>query len=89
MRDGGAITDVIGAVKKEGVIRYTFGINVMQALTEVGGLTEYAKRKKIYILRTELGRDYRLEFNYEEVARGERMAQNVVLLPGDTVVVPH
>jgi polysaccharide export outer membrane protein len=80
---------VVGAVRKEGALPYTYGITVMQALSEVGGLTDYAKRKRIYVLRTELGRDYRLDFNYDEVVRGERMQQNIVLLPGDTVVIPH
>jgi polysaccharide export outer membrane protein len=64
-------------------------MTVMQALSEAGGLNDYAKRTKIYILRTENGREYRLEFNYKEVLRGERMEQNIVLLPGDTVVVPQ
>jgi polysaccharide export outer membrane protein len=80
---------LIGAVRKEGTLAYTYGMTVMQALSEAGGLNDYAKRKKIYILRTENGREYRLDFNYEEVIRGERMEQNVVLLPGDTVVVPQ
>ena len=80
---------LIGGVKKEGPLLYTYGITVMQALSEAGGLTDYAKSRKIYILRTENGREYRLDFNYEEVIRGERMEQNVVLLPGDTVVIPQ
>src|SRR5581483_8139735 len=61
---------VIGAVRKEGTLPYTYGMTVMQALSEAGGLTDYAKRKKIYVLRSELGRDYRLDFNYDEVVRG-------------------
>jgi polysaccharide biosynthesis/export protein len=80
---------MIGAVRKEGTLPYTYGMTVMQALSEAGGLTDYAKRKKIYILRSENGREYRLDFNYEEVIKGERMEQNVVLLPGDTVVIPQ
>jgi len=80
---------MIGAVKKEGTLPYTYGMTVMQALSEAGGLTDYAKRKKIYILRSEKGREYRLDFNYEEVIKGERMDQNAVLLPGDTVVIPQ
>jgi polysaccharide export outer membrane protein len=80
---------LIGAVRKEGTLPYTYGMTVMQALSEAGGLTDYAKRKKIYILRTENSREYRLDFNYDEVLRGERMEQNGVLLPGDTVVIPQ
>ena len=60
---------LIGAVRKEGTLPYIYGMTVMQSLSEAGGLTEYAKRKKIYVLRAENGRDYRLEFNYDEVVR--------------------
>ena len=80
---------VTGAVKKEGPVIYANGMTVLQALSEAGGLTDYAKRKKIYVLHTEGGSQYRYDFNYDEVLRGERMEQNIVLLPGDTVVVPH
>jgi polysaccharide export outer membrane protein len=80
---------IIGAVRKEGLLPYTYRMSVMQALSEAGGLTDYAKRKKIYILRTEGGREYRLDFNYEEVVKGQRMEQNILLMSGDTVVIPH
>jgi len=80
---------LIGGVRKEGILPYTYGMSVIQALSEAGGLTDYAKRKKIYVLRTENGREYRLDFNYDEVVKGEKMEQNVLLLPGDTVVVPQ
>lgn len=80
---------VLGGVKKEGPLAYTYRMSVMQALTEAGGLTEYAKRKKIYVLRTENGKDYRLPFDYDSVIKGEKMEQNIQLLAGDTVVVPY
>ena len=80
---------IIGAVRKEGTLPYTYGMTVLQALSEAGGLTDYARRKKIYLLRTAGGREYRLDFNYDEVVRGERTEQNYILQPGDTVVVPH
>jgi polysaccharide export outer membrane protein len=80
---------LIGAVRKEGALPYTYRMTVMQALSEAGGLNDYAKRRKIYVLRSENGKEYRLNFNYEEVIRGKRMEQNGVLLPGDTVVVPQ
>jgi polysaccharide export outer membrane protein len=80
---------LIGAVKKEGPLPYSYGMTIMQALSEAGGLTDYAKRRKIYILRSEAGREYRLDFNYDEVIRGERMEQNAVLLAGDTLIIPQ
>lgn len=80
---------IVGAVKKEGPISYTYRMTVMQALSEAGGLNDYAKRKKIYVLRTENGKEYKLPFDYDAVLKGERMELNIPLLPNDTLVVPH
>ena len=80
---------LIGAVKREGPMAYTYRMNVMQALSEAGGLTDYAKRKKIYVLRTEKGKDYRFLVDYDAVLKGEHMEMNIPLIAGDTVVVPH
>lgn len=79
---------VIGAVKKEGPIQYTYRMTIMQALSEAGGLTDYAKRKKIYVLRAENGKQSRISFNYDAVLSGKQMDQTW-LLPSDTLVIPH
>lgn len=80
---------MIGAIKREGTLPYTYRMTIMQALSEAGGLTEYAKKKKIYVLRSENGKEYRLPFDYDAVLKGERMELNIPLLAGDTIVVPH
>jgi len=80
---------LVGAFKKEGPVAYTYRMSVMQAISEGGGLTDYAKRKKIYVLRNEGGRQTRVPFNYDAVIKGEHMEMNIALLPDDTVVVPH
>ncbi len=80
---------VLGAVEHQGPIPYTYRMSVVQALSEAGGLTDYAKRKKIYVLRNENGKDYRMPFDYQAVIKGEKMEQNIQLLPGDTIVVPQ
>ncbi len=79
---------VIGAVKREGPLAYTYRMTIMQALTEAGGLTDYAKRKKIYVLRAENGKETRIPFDYDAVLKGRDM-EHVWLLPSDTLVVPH
>ena len=63
-------------------------LNVMQAIALAGGLTEYADAKNIAVLRTTDGRTTRFQFNYKDVAKGKNLEQNILLLPGDTVVVP-
>ncbi len=78
-----------GAVKKEGPIPYTYRMTVLQAITEAGGLTDYAKRKKIYVLHDENGRQFTFSFDYDAVLKGQHMETNIYLTPGDMVVVPH
>jgi polysaccharide export outer membrane protein len=78
-----------GGIKKEGPIAYTYRMTIMQGISEAGGLTDYAKRKKIYVLRNENGRQYKLAFDYDAVLKGEHMELNLPLLPGDTIVVPN
>ena len=80
---------ITGAVRKEGPIAYTYRMTIMQAISEAGGLNDYAKRKKIYVLRNEDGREFRLHFDYDAVLKGEHMELNIPLQPGDTLVVPH
>jgi len=79
---------VVGGVKKEGPIAYTYRMTILQALSEAGGLSDYAKKKGIYVLRHENGRDYQLPFDYDAALRGERMELNIPLMPGDTLVIP-
>ncbi len=62
---------------------------VLDAIALAGGLRDFAKKKKIYILRVkEDGTQERLPFNYAQVIKGENMSQNVVLQTRDTIVVP-
>jgi polysaccharide export outer membrane protein len=80
---------VIGEVRREGPIRLVAPLTVLQALAEAGGTTDYAKRKRIYLLRISDNRRIVIPFDYDAVVRGQKMQQNVVLLPGDTIVVPR
>jgi polysaccharide export outer membrane protein len=80
---------LIGEVKREGPVRLSTPMTVLQALAEAGGLTDFAKRKGIYIMRTVQNRRMRLPFDYDAVLRGEKMEENVTLVAGDTVVVPR
>lgn len=63
-------------------------LTVLQAIAISGGLTEYADEKNITILRVRAGQTQTFKFNYKDVARGRRLEQNILLVPGDTVVVP-
>ena len=40
------------------------------------------------MIRTESGKPTYFKFNYKDVVRQKNVQQNIVLKPGDTVVVP-
>lgn len=80
---------LVGAVRTVAPINLTLRMTVLQAITQSGGLTDYAKRKNIYILRNQNGKQVRLPFNYDAVIKGRLMEQNIYLEPDDTIVVPQ
>jgi polysaccharide biosynthesis/export protein len=81
--------NIVGNVLKPGYYPLIHPITVLDAIALSGGFKDFAKEKKIYILRTgPNGKQEKLYFNYKQVIRGQRMAQNIMLQPRDTLVVP-
>ncbi|HLH37717.1 MAG TPA: polysaccharide biosynthesis/export family protein [Bryobacteraceae bacterium] len=79
---------VIGAVRKEGPITLQTPLTVLQAISEAGGLTDYAKKSRIYVLRRERDAETKIRIDYPAALSGSRPDQNILLHPGDTLVVP-
>ena len=79
---------VTGRVGKPGVYLINQYVDVLQAISMAGGLTPFAERGKIKILRRENGVERVMLFNYKEVEKGKALEQNILLRPGDTIVVP-
>lgn len=79
---------ITGEVAKPGAYPLTGRITVMQLISLAGGLREYADEKDITVLRVENDQQVSLPFNYKDVAEGKKLNQNILLQPGDTVVVP-
>lgn len=79
---------VTGGVHKEGPISLVRPMTVLQAINEAGGFSEWAKKGKIYVLRKVEGKQVKLPFDYKAFLRGKNVEQNILLMPGDTVVVP-
>ncbi len=82
--------NIIGdGIAKPGAYELTPPMNVLDAIALAGGLKDFAKKTKIYVLRIGAdGTSSRLPFNYKEVTKGEKLSQNIELKPRDTVVVP-
>jgi polysaccharide export outer membrane protein len=78
---------ILGEVMHTGPMALTPNMTILQALAQAG-FSQFANTKGIYVLRVENGKQQKLPFNYKQVIKGESMDQNIVLKPGDTVVVP-
>lgn len=79
---------VMGEVVKPGPYPLTAPTTVLQLLAQAGGPTPYAKVSEIAVMRTVNGKTTRHLFNYKDVSRGRRVEQNILLRPGDTVIIP-
>jgi len=81
-----ATVSVIGEVARPGIFPLDNGAGVAQALAAAGGLTAFAHKTHIYVLRS--GRSAaRIRFSYESLVEGIGRASAFRLFPGDVVVV--
>ncbi|GJL66180.1 MAG: hypothetical protein NPIRA05_11510 [Nitrospirales bacterium] len=79
---------VIGQVNKPGEYAPLSSLNVMQALSVAGGLTEFASETQIMILRRVQDKKTAIAFPYSEIEKGRNLEKNIDLQAGDVVVVP-
>jgi polysaccharide biosynthesis/export protein len=78
---------VTGEVTHSGAMPLLPNMTMLQALA-TAGFTQFANLKGIYLLRTQNGRQEKLPFNYKQVVKGDHPEENIMLKPGDTIVVP-
>ena len=79
---------VIGHVVKAGEFPLTGPLTVLQGLALAGGFREFAKTDSIVIIRREEGNQRFLPVDYKRLEGGRDPSQNLVLSPGDTILVP-
>ena len=79
---------VSGEVKTPGVYRIRSETSLLQIIPMAGGFTEWANQKKIMIIRKEEGKEKRFTVNYKRIVEGEDASSNLILKPGDTIIVP-
>lgn len=81
--------NIVGQVNRPGYYPLTRRMTILDAIAMSGGMRDFAKQKKIYVLRTAAdGKQVRLPFNYKDVIKGKKATQNIELEPRDTIVVP-
>jgi len=73
-----------GEVLKPGTYLLVTPTTVLEALSNCGGFRDFANSKKIRILR----KGNILHFNYKDVSKGKNLEQNILVEPGDHIIIP-
>ena len=78
---------ILGQVVSSGQYSLRPGLRVLQALSLAGGLTEWADKGNVIILRLQDSKQTRIKFNYKKISKGKSLEENILLCPGDTIIV--
>lgn len=79
---------VIGKVGGSGEYTIDYPISVLQAISKSGGFSEWAKTDQIKIIRGGSGGKQTIVFDYEALTKKNDLGQDILLGPGDIVLVP-
>ena len=86
---GGNQVFVLGKVVRPGAVTLTSpDTTVLQMLSQVGGLDRFADGNSIRVLRNSPQGNRVLPVRYDDLIKGNQLDSNVVLMPGDTILVP-
>lgn len=79
---------IVGQVAKPGGYPMTGNMTVLELIALSGDVLEFAKSKNMVVVRKQNDSEQRFKFNYKDVLKGKDVQQNILLKPGDTVIVP-
>ena len=77
---------IVGQALRQGSFPLNGTKTVLELIAEAGGLNAFAKSSSIYVLRTIDGKKTKIPFDYKKAISGK--IENVVLMPGDVLVIP-
>ena len=80
---------VIGQVKEPQALPYHEGMTVLDALLSCKGLSQFAAGNRARVIRKVNGRDQELKIKLDSLVNSGDLKQNILLQPGDVLVVPE
>jgi polysaccharide export outer membrane protein len=80
---------VVGGVARSGQIPLVRQMRVLEAIAMMGGFNVWARKNQVKILRQNENATIEYVFDYGAYSSGKAPASNILLQPGDTVVVPE
>jgi polysaccharide biosynthesis/export protein len=79
---------ITGEVTKPGTYPLPGPTTVLQLIATAGGLTPFARQERIVVMRAGENGPVAYRFNYKNVSQMKNLRDNIVLAPGDTIIVP-
>jgi polysaccharide export outer membrane protein len=80
---------VIGQVQQPQALAFREGMTVLDAILACGGLGQFAAGKRAKVLRTVDGKPTEIKVDLNRLLNGGDLRQNVLLRPGDVLLVPE
>lgn len=77
-----------GGIEREGQVELQRSTRVIEAIAAMGGLTPFAKKRRIRVLRNTSQGQVEYNFDYTAFVNGQAPESNLVLEAGDTIIVP-
>lgn len=87
VQDAPITVAAVGEVGNVGLLELEAPATVLQALAKAGGLSDFASRSRIFVLRTENQRTQRIRFSYDALVEGQPSALAFHMKTGDVLVV--
>jgi polysaccharide biosynthesis/export protein len=79
---------VLGEVGQPRSVPFRDGMTLLDALIEVGGLTQFAAGNRSRLVRTTNGRSDDVRIRLDDLMKKGKIEENMVLRPGDVIIVP-
>jgi polysaccharide export outer membrane protein len=80
---------IIGQVARPQALPFREGITALDAVLAVGGLAPFAAGNRAKVVRKENGKQREIKLKLDDIINKGDMAQNILLQPGDVLVVPE
>lgn len=88
-RVGSKNVSILGEVARDGMIPLQPKMRVTDAIAIAGGFTTFAGKSRIKVIRSAGDTPTEYNFDYDAFIDGADVAQNILLLPGDQIIVPE
>ncbi len=80
---------IVGEATQPRAISYKKDMTILDAMIQVGGLTEFAAGNRAVIVRKVDGQEQIYRVRLKDLLRGGDVSANVELVPGDIIIVPE